>query len=458
MPTTNLIYILQLELYDIGKFLRFAYTHLRWWDLQKRSKMIWTKKATLIYMLTILLAISLMAAAFFWLPDTWIIATSLTLWPALPLFIAMSTIIVTPFDRIMKKHLIARARSIMHANETRVTVIGISGSYGKTSTREILATILQEKFNVIRLNENVNTDVGIADFVVRNAVRFEEQCVFIVEMGAYKEGDIRAICDFVKPDYSILTGINESHLERFGSFDKIVRTKFELATSAAKLTAMNFDDENVQKNYQRFKIENVAGVFSYDIDKFRALPDFGGIEFVYEGVTFTTKLLARHNVMLILLAANIAKALGMTMQEIADGVRNINHIPHRLEPIYNKENNVWVIDDSYNGNINGIASGIDVLLRAEGRKIVMTPGLVELGSETRMQHRKIGTLYAEKGVNLVLLIKSRAAEFIIEGMEAHGFSHYRLFKTTEEAHEKLAQIIKPGDTIIFQNDLPDNYF
>jgi UDP-N-acetylmuramoyl-tripeptide--D-alanyl-D-alanine ligase len=376
----------------------------------------------------------------------------------LPLFIALAVVILNPVDKFLKNRLIKKAKNFLDKNAQNITTIGITGSYGKTSTREILATILSEKFKVLKLEENINTDQGIADFIIKNPEKIKDSDIFIVEMGAYKKGDIKDICNLVGPDYSILTGISESHLERFNSLESIIKAKFELPESTKGLSVLNFDDSNIQKNYEKFKIKEIAKISKKDVNDIKILDNFQGIEFKIGGIVFRTKLLALHNISLILLSIEIARKLGMSLGNIAKGAGKISPVPHRLEPIYNENTGVLVIDDSYNGNLNGIISGINVLDRAKGRRIVLTPGLVELGEKTREIHYEIGRIYAEKKIDLVMLIKDSATEYIIEGMESLKFKNYKVYDSTEEAHSSLSQIIKSGDTIIFQNDLPDNYF
>ena len=457
MLVRNLIYILQLELYNIRKFLTFSFSHLFWWKLERRGKIVWTKKVRLIYALTIILVLLVLTVSLsrFGLVGL-IVIIPVTFF--LPFFITLSLIILNPVDKFLKDRLIEKARNLLIRDRGNIIVIAVTGSYGKTSTKEILAAILSEKFKVIKLEENINTDQGIADFIVKNIERIKNSDIFIVEMGAYKRGDIKKICGLITPDYSILTGIGESHLERFGSLENIVQAKFELPEATGKMVVLNFDDDNIQKNYEKFKIKEIAKVSKRDVSDVEILDNFQGIEFKIDEVIFRAKLLALHNITLILLAVEIARKLGMSLEDIAKGVEKISPISHRLEPIYNKNTAVWVIDDSYNGNFNGIMSGIEVLERAKGRKIVLTPGLVELGEKSKETHQKIGRLYAEKNIDLVMLIRDSATKFIIEGMESKNFKNYKVYNSKEEAHSDLPQVIKSGDAIIFQNDLPDNYF
>jgi len=457
MIIRNLIYILQAELYDARKFLRFAYSHFQWWQLEKRAKLVWTKKALLVYALTVGMLLTILAIFLVFFGTLGMLSV-VVLVPFVPVFIVFALWIIEPVDRFLKDRLFRKAQKFLRDNRKNLIVIGITGSYGKTTTREILASILSEKFRVIKLSENINTDAGVTDFILKNQKKFLESEIFIVEMGAHKKGEIKKLCDLVAPDYAILTGINESHLERFGSLENIISAKFELPLATEKTVVLNFDDENILKNYARFKLRYFQGVSKNEAKNIKSLDNFSGLEFEFEGETFRTKLLAEHNISLILMALRVAQKLGMAMREISRGVGKIEHVPHRLEPIYNELTKVWVIDDSYNGNYAGIVSGLEVLKRAPGRKIVLTPGLVELGDKSAEIHEKIGRLYAKSGIDLVLLIKSPNSGYITKGLEEKGFENYRVYGSSQEAHADLSNVVKSGDTIIFQNDLPDNYF
>lgn len=452
MLIKNLLYILQLENYRIGRFLKFVYMHHRWWALQKRGVLSWTKKAILIYalswILVILLVIVLIQKYSFWL--------IVFILPILPLIISLSLILILPLDYFLKNIIIKRASKIREQFKDLI-VIGITGSYGKTSEKEILSAILSAKFKILATPENINTDLGIAEFIIKNASNLKNYDIFIVEMGAYQRGEIKKICEMVKPNYSILTGINEAHLERFGSLENTIRAKFELPEATAKISVLNFDDKNIKDNCQKFKIKKFIGVSINEAEDIKTLENFRGLEFKYDNIIFNTVLLAEHNITLILLAIAVAKDLKMDLNAIRRGVNKIKHITHRLEPIYNQQTNIWVIDDSYNANVAGIKSGLKVLERAKGRKVVLTPGLVELGAKNKEIHKKIGEWYVKK-IDLVLLIKSKASDFIEDGLKENNFNNYKIYNSTEEAHNDLKNILEAGDTIIFQNDLPDNYF
>lgn len=455
MILRNLIYILQSENYDFRRFLSFCYSHLTWWRLEQRQKIVWTTKARALRFVSTLFFLGAIGAAFFFLGWTGGEVVFVLSVVALPFFVGAALLVLMPLDQYLKRKKISRASEILRKSGVRV--IGITGSYGKTTTKEILAAILGRQFSVIKTPDNVNTDIGIADFILDNATLFQPGKIFIVEMGAHRRGEIRDICQMVLPEYSILTGINEAHLERFGSLENIIAAKFELPAHTEKLVILNCDDENVKKNYAQFIKTKSVCVTGADAENTVAKENFQGWQFVWQGTVFETALLAKHNITLILLCAALARELGLSFEMIQRAVKDIRPVPHRLEPIYNAMTDIMVIDDSYNGNVAGVKSGIELLGLAKGRKVVLTPGIVELGEESARIHHQIGELYAAN-VDLALLIKSPMTPSIEEGLRVHAYTSYTVYNTTDEAHRDLARVLKPGDTIIFQNDLTDNYF
>ncbi len=454
MILKNLIYILQSENYYFKRFLKFAYSHLAWWKLENRQKIVWTNKTCAIWIISALIFWIIIGLFFFTFNVTGLLIVPLLIL-ILPLIIGVSLALLTPIDLMLRNKLIHAAEKIIL--ESKVKVIGIAGSYGKTSTKEILATIMEQKFLVIKTPENINTDLGIAEFIIKNKEKFKVESIFIAEMGAYKKGEIEKTCKMVHPTYSILTGINESHLERFGNLENIIEAKLELPQNTQDLAVLNFDDINIRKNYTKVNIKRSVHVSKADAKNIKIKENFKGLEFEWEGMQFETNLLAEHNITLILLCTRIAREFSMSLDNIRAGVKNARPIAHRLEPIYNSSTNIMVIDDSYNGNFNGIESGIEVLSRVAGRKVVLTPGLVELGSSMKNIHTKIGKLYAKKA-DFILLIKNKMTDYIVEELERNKFTNYKVYKTTQEAHSDLKATLKRGDTIIFQNDLTDNYF
>lgn len=445
---------MQQDNYELKPFLLFCYTHKQWWRFEQRNKLTWTAKTKLLYATTWAL-ILLIGLVIYKLTNFWFLPILLIL---LPLFISLALLLISPIDKLFKRRLIIKAKNILQTRGQHLIVIGITGSYGKTSTREILSTILAKKFQIFTSPDNINTDLGLAQLIISNQDILATAQVFVVEMGAFRRGEIKIICDMVEPDYSILTGINESHLEKFGSLENIIKAKFELAESTKLTSVLNSANLNIRNNYQKFKINKPILTNFTDAQNIIFFPDFQGLEFTYQNTLFQTSLLAVHNIELILPCLLLARELGVSIEDCADAVKTLKSVPHRLELIRNATANLYIIDDSYNGNAQGFKSGLKVLSRAPGRKLVLTPGLVELGDQSEIIHTQIGEWYAELPVDQLLLIANKYTNFIVNGLNKHNFTNYKIYPDTKTAHSDLGNILKSGDTIIFQNDWPDNYF
>ncbi|MBD3238042.1 MAG: hypothetical protein GF332_00170 [Candidatus Moranbacteria bacterium] len=456
MIIRNLIHILQSENYDAGRFLNFAYHNLRWWRLQQRKKLVWTKKALLIYGFSLSGFFLFSLVAIVYVNKIFGLLVMIAFFVLMPFWLVTVLYLIKPIDFLLKNFLINQASQVLK-NQPKLIKIAITGSFGKTTTKEILASILKTKYSVIKTQGNLNTDIGIANFILSQALELKKYQVLIVEMGAYQTGEIKKICDFFKPDYSVLTGINQTHLERFGSLKKIIQTKFELPQNTKQKSYLNFTDPLIKKHADRFLLKNAQVVNLEQVTDFKPLKKFQGFSFRYQDQTLKTQLLAKHNLALIMVCVKLARELKVDFKSIKQGLERLKPIKHRLEPIYNSNTDVMVIDDSYNANFNGIKSGLQVLNRAQKRKIVLTPGVVELGQQKALVHQKIARLYREK-TDLVLVVKNSQTLHIIEDFKKNNFKNYRVYTTAKAAHADLANILKPGDTILFQNDLADNYF
>ncbi len=443
------VYLLQLENYDLGRFWRVV-TKKPFSRQKARQNIIWTPKLAAVFILALLLQI-----LFSYLILLPLVRSDIYL-GVFPLafvflfllltffhfvFLIIAVLLVKPLDYAVKSYLVNKAkikiRQLTH--DRGLVVIGITGSYGKTTMKEALATILGEKFSVLKTPASVNTPIGISRLILKQLEPPVE--VFIVEMGAYHIGDIKALCEIARPDIAVLTGINEAHLERFGSIENTIKAKFEIVGNAKKdaLIVLNNDDDLIHEHYKYFI--GSRGIQFYKATErlleYPAVPVLG--EYIWAVI----------NACVI-----IARGLGMTDQEILAGILKIQPVPHRLQKIENP-NGITVIDDSYNGNPDGVREAIKVLSRFDGRrKIYITPGLVEAGEKAKKLHNDIGT-QLDAVADLVILIKNSVTPFIAEELDQHKVIW---FDNALEAHAALPNILQKGDVILFQNDWPDNYF
>ncbi len=379
-----------------------------------------------------------------------------------PYILFLAYLINEPFEEIIKRYYLKRAKNKL--DKSKVLKIGITGSYGKTSIKEILKTILSQKYRVLATPASYNTPLGIA-ITSKNLDSTHD--IFIAEMGARSKGDIKELAALVKPSYGVLTGINNQHLETFGSPETIKDTKFELFENLAENGKGFFstDSEGARELYERFGGEKFCAGLSGENNLVTATDISTG----QHGMSFTlvirgekpvkcnTVLLGRHSVSNICLAAAVAYKIGLTPQEIAQGINRIQSIGHRLELMPNNKN-IVIIDDSYNSNEDGIKAAMEVLDTFSGRKIVLTPGLVELGKIENVANLAFGNLLA-KHVDIVIIIGKHNAEMLINGLTAGGMDKSNIFfaKTLNKGNAMLNEMLREGDVVLFENDLPDNY-
>jgi UDP-N-acetylmuramoyl-tripeptide--D-alanyl-D-alanine ligase len=309
-----------------------------------------------------------------------------------------------------------------------------------------------------------NTPLGIS-LTVKNLDSTHD--VFIAEMGARSKGEIKELAVMVKPKYAILTGVNNQHLETFKSIENIVNTKYELFENMAKdgVGIFSSDNDYAKQLKGRFTGEKYSAGVSGDDNLVTAVDvktDSNGTSFTLliegeEGVKCSTVLLGAHSVKNICMAAAVAYKMGLSPAEIATGVNRIQSIGHRLELLPNNKN-IVIIDDSYNSNVDGVYSAMEVLDSFSGRKIVLTPGLVELGKVENLENFKFGKLLAQHA-DIVIVIGKHNAEMLINGLIEGGFNreNIKFARSLNKGNAILNEMVIEGDVVLFENDLPDNY-
>lgn len=463
-------YLLQLANYNLLDYWRAGWPAL-WQKTPRgwRKKLIWTLKMKTIAVLTVglwfLTAILGFCLWGFWFLIIWFA----TLRFFIILFLSLAIILLWPIDWFLKHHLIKKAvkkiRSFQH-----LKIIAITGSYGKTTLKEMLAAVLSVKYRVLKTPENINTPVGIARLILNDLDETAE--IFIVEMGAYHRGDIRALCRLTPPAISILTGINESHLARFGDLKNTVAAKFEIieALKPDGMVILNADNDLILNNYQKYlqgrqaffytANQNSLALYQVKNREFDSETGYQRFELVKNGEKekIKTNFLGEYIAGDIMACFIIGQKLGLTVNEIKVGITLARPIEHRLKPFL-APNGAVIIDDSYNGNPAGVEEAIKALNRFQRRRrIYFTPGLVEIGSQTGPIHEKIGRQLADVA-DLVILIKNSVTPFIAAGLIKNNFPEDKIiwFKKMSEIKDWLAKNLEPQDVILFQNDWPENY-
>jgi UDP-N-acetylmuramoyl-tripeptide--D-alanyl-D-alanine ligase len=473
------IYLLQLENFHLSRFIQAAMRDSFSPPKETRHPIIWTTKlvgvvslASLFVLVIITLASWGLSALLSLMVIGVVVAVFLLLAGYFFFFIplALATIVLWPLDWIVRQVIFWRARRKVSGLED-LTIIGITGSYGKTTMKQTLQTLLSGSLDVVATAESHNTPVAVARTILSRVG--DDTDVFIVEMGAYKRGDIAALCNLASPDISILTGINEAHLERFGSIENTIQAKFEIVTQAKKTASiiLNVDDDTVMEHFQEFVGERSVKFFSSrnnDQAELKAYDqrfheDGTGISFYLkhgnEDLGYTkVNHLGSYIVGNVMAGVYVGEELGVSAEEVLRQAHKITSAEHRLQPIQRTSQNVLVIDDSYNGNPDGAHAAIDVLEKFITRRtIYVTPGLVEMGERSEAVHKEIGEHLAAV-VDVVVLVETSVTDYIKEGLKKAGFpGELIMFDSPQEMHEGIAKVLKPGDVLLFQNDWPENY-
>lgn len=346
-------------------------------------------------------------------------------------------------------------------------VVGITGSYGKTSSKNILNDILSSKFIPLATPKNLNTEYGLMITINNHLDKFND--IFIAEMGAYKRGEIKILCDLVKPKFGILTTIGTAHLETFGSEENIQKTKFELIESLPDDGAcvLNGDDDKQLSYKIKSKCKKIwIGINNHDVDIYATNIKgnaTGSVFDVYfkdldKTFMFETKLLGNNNIYNILAGIALGYHFGMSIEEIKAGVRKVKPIEHRLE--LKKIGQMYMIDDAYNSNPVGARMALDVLDLMPGDKVVVTPGMIELGKREDEYNREFGKQIASSKANYVILVGKNKSKAIYDGLIDGGYDKDKIIilNDVKEAYSVVYSLKGDKDIYaLFENDLPDTY-
>ena len=381
-----------------------------------------------------------------------------------PLLCLLANFILLPVEKAGQKRYIDSAKAILEKHQD-LTIIGITGSYGKTSMKTFLTELLKQKYNVLTTPQNYNTPLGIAR-TIKTELKPTHQ-IFICEMGAMWKGEIAECCELANPDMGIITSIGPQHLQTFKNIDTIISTKFELADSVAKndgIMFLNLDNPYIKKHHTKansisYGIENEK--LDYYASKLKSSSDgqFFTVNHDKEKLDCQVKLLGHHNVENLVGAIAIAKHLKVPNKDIQFALKHIKGAPHRLE--LNTRGNLSIIDDTYNSNPVSSKLAVDTLSEFEGKKIVVTPGLIELGDDEERYNQELGEHIAKMNIDHVYLVGRGSQTNAIEaGLIAKKFdsSKIQYVATPQEGVRYATQ--RYGTTklnILLLNDLPDNY-
>ena len=313
--------------------------------------------------------------------------------PFLGFFVTSITVALTSIlSRYKKEALINEAKRKVHTSQA--TFIAITGSYGKTTTKELLYGLISKKYRVKKTEKTINTDVGIAASIVKDLKPSTQ--FFIAEIGAYKRGEIEKAIRIFKPSYAILTAIGNQHLDLFGSRDDLIAAKSEIFTSLKKggKAYINKDIKEYRRisysleEYTLFSANQPADIA---VKAAKSTPNGIKAQVVYGKKTFniTLKLLGAHNLANLLPAIAVASDIGMSVGEIETAVSELKPIPDKLS-IHNGISGTTVVSDAGNSNLEGFMSAIETLAQfPQKTKIIVSKGIIELGVEKRKSYKRI---------------------------------------------------------------------
>ncbi|MDD6811046.1 MAG: UDP-N-acetylmuramoyl-tripeptide--D-alanyl-D-alanine ligase [Lachnospiraceae bacterium] len=388
--------------------------------------------------------------------------TLLLLFILLPVLVLFVNFLNRPIEKGVNQHYINDAARILK-EMPNLTIIGVTGSYGKTSVKYYLSKLLSTQFSVLHTPGNYNTTLGVVRTIREQMKSFHE--IFICEMGAREVGDIKEICDLVHPKYGIITSIGPQHLQSFHSIDNVIGTKFELADAIPEdgIVFLNYDNEYI-RNHKTDKqivsygtVQEGATYCAYNISVSKEGSAFRMKDSTGKEYEFHTRLVGNHNVQNIAGAIAVANTLGIPMEKLIYPVKQLESVPHRLQLL--KQGNRTILDDSYNSNKNGFKAALDTLAMFDDLRILMTPGMVELGEKQYSENKEVG-MYAHDKCDYAILVGREQTKPIQDGLMETGFAANRMIivDSLQEAFQMVNAI--PGEkhkVVLIENDLPDNY-
>ncbi len=389
----------------------------------------------------------------------------LSLWTLfLPLVVALSGLLAWPLEKLISELYFRDARRKL-LSIPGLTRIGITGSYGKTSVKHILGAMLSQKYPTLITPASFNTPMGVSKAIREKLTPTHK--VFIGEMGARHVGDIREMCRLVRPTIGVLTSVGPQHLDTFKTVERVAKTKYELMEALPKDGhGYFFDDQGVCKQLydQLQKPKSIAsmtpGMGDCWCENITISPEGSGFELHVkgkEGIHCQTLLLGEHAIQNILLAAMVASDLGVGLKQIAVAISQLEPVKNRLELI-RRPGGFTIINDAFNSNPMGAKAALKVLASFPARRIVITPGMVELGEKEADYNRAFGRDISANADIAIIIGKKRALP-IIQGLQEGGFPQERIFQvgSLAESTQLLHSLVLPADTVLYENDLPDNY-
>lgn len=380
-----------------------------------------------------------------------------------PLLVILANIVNSPVEKSVRNWYIRDAMKKLAACPS-LKVIGITGSYGKTSVKSYLGQLLSAQYDTLITPESYNTPMGVVR-TIREKLRPTHQ-IFVCEMGARHIGDIKELCDIVHPIDGMITAVGNQHLETFHTPENILHTKFELgdAISSRGMLFLNADSEPIRNHLPDLQQPFVTYGLTPDCDYYASdiTLSVTGTSFVLhtkkqETCSYRMKLIGTHSVLNVVGAIAVCQYYGISLETLVPAVLKLEAVPHRMQLL--PAGNITYIDDAYNSNPAGCKKALATLSMFDACKIMITPGMVELGADMERCNREFGQ-QAAAVCDYVFLVGERQAKPIREGLLEAGFPESRICvcHTIQAAIQSMKAIhTSKKKIVLLENDLPDNY-
>lgn len=404
-----------------------------------------------------------------------IAASGFILFSLAPIWLILGDLILQPYERYRRQRYLSGARSVLNAIQPKI--IGITGSYGKTTTKDFLRDILSLRYRTYATPKSYNTLMGISLAINRDLVDDYRTEYFVSEMGAYVPGEIDRICGLTPPDVAIVTEIGPQHLERFGSLENVMRAKYEIIKNLKEdgVGVFNWDNafirEMIAKGHPKTQL-SVSRELNLDEARRENLTwiatdteeSLHGLRFTVTNVAsgeqarFSTPVMGEHNITNLLLCVAVAFHEGIPLRDIGMRISTLKPAESRLVR-QTTASGITIINDAYSANPKGIVSALKVLgMHKDGKRLLITPGMIELGDLQDQENRKLGVLACEYATDIILIGRQQTKP-IFEGIQSTGYDMARVqvYKTLAESVAWYQQNLRANDTVLFLNDLPDTY-
>jgi UDP-N-acetylmuramoyl-tripeptide--D-alanyl-D-alanine ligase len=379
-----------------------------------------------------------------------------------PFWVLLAGYTTQPVERGVQEGFKRQARAKL-ASRPDLQILGITGSYGKTSVKFIIAELLRQKYNVLATPGSYNTPMGLC-LVINTKLKTEHQ-ILVLEMGMRYAGDIEELCEIAQPQKAVVTSVGVAHLETMGSIEATEREKasiFDHMTPGGD-AILNGDDERVARmkgvSGRQWKVsleDESADIYGYDVRYGKDGVHLTVRDDTGETADVHARLLGHHNILNLLLGVAVARSYGLRLRQIAAAASRIEPTEHRLA--LREENGLTVIDDAFNSNPVGARNAVEILGQMDGQRVIVTPGMVELGERQYEENKQFGAHIA-RHADLAILVGEEQTRPIQDGLREAGYPEDRIViaRNLYHARDVLRERTRPGDTVLYENDLPDQY-